>query len=210
MTGESVRVANGVQAALLLDVGLRPLLDLLIRSPRSVGEVASELRLKVQRAHYLVGKLERAGVAEVVEVCPRTGRPVKRYAVPPRWFIPYEATGAETLEAFLDGQILPRVERFTHLGVGLLRELDDCWGFWLEQGEEGSNLSMGTPTRKGYELFGGDEPFLLNIGGLRLTREQAGEFKRRLLAVMEEFQTQDDPDAPTHTVALMLVRGDVG
>lgn len=134
MSGEPERVANSAQAALLLDVGLRPLLDLLIQRPRSVGEVAQSLGVSVQRAHYLVGKLERVGVAEVVEVCPRAGRAVKRYRVLSRWFIPYEATGAETLEAFLDGQILPRVERFTHLSVGRFRELDDRWGFWLERG----------------------------------------------------------------------------
>lgn len=210
MSGEPVRVANSAQAALLLDVGLRPLLDLLMRSPHSAGEVAAKLALNIQRAHYLIGKLERAGVAEIVEVRARAGRAIKCYAVPPRWFIPYEATGAETLEAFMGAQILPRMERFTGLSVGLLRELGDHWGFWLEQGEEGSSLSMGTPTRRGYELFAGDEPFLLNIGGLHLTREQASDFKRRLLTVMEEFQAQDNPEAPTYTVALMLVRGDVG
>lgn len=209
MSGEPVRVANQVQAALLLDVKLRPLLDLLLRHPCSPGEAARRLAVSVQRAHYLVGKLERAGVAEVVEVCPRNGRPIKRYAVPPRWFIPYEVTGAETLEAFLDGQILPRIEQFTHLSIGLLRELDDRWGFWLEQDEEGSILSMGTPGRKGYELFARDEPFLLNIGGLRLNREQAKELKRRLLAVAEEFQALDSAEAPTYTFALMLARGEV-
>ncbi|GBF07665.1 hypothetical protein DAERI_160043 [Deinococcus aerius] len=210
MPDEPVRVANSAQAALLLDVGLRPMLDLLMRAPHSASEVAAKLGLNIQRAHYLAHKLERAGVAEVVEVRPRAGRAIRCYAVLPRWFIPYEATGAETLEAFMCAQILPRMERFTGLSVGLLRELGDHWGFWLEQGEEGSSLSMGTPTRRGYELFAGDEPFLLNIGGLHLTREQASDLKRRLESVLEEFQAQDSPQAPTYTVALMLARGDVG
>ncbi|MEF2277058.1 ArsR family transcriptional regulator [Deinococcus sp. YIM 134068] len=203
-------MADSTQAALLLDVELRPLLSLLMQSPHTASEAAAGLAVNLQRAHYLLGKLERAAIAEVVEVRPRAGRAVKRYGVPPRWFIPYEVTGAETLEAFLGGQILPRVERFTRLSIGLLRDADDRWGFWLEQGEEGSTLSMGSPSRRGNEVFDQDEPFLLNIGSLRLTREQAGDLKRRLLTVLEEFQMQDTPEAPLHTVALMLVRGDVG
>ena len=207
MSGEAPRVADSTQAALLLDVGLRPLLSLLMRSPHTASEAAAGLAVNLQRAHYLLGKLERA---EVVEVRPRAGRAVKRYGVPPRGFIPYEVTGAETLEAFLAAQILPRVERLTRLGVQLLHENGDCWGYWLEQGEVSSTLRMGDPDGAAEALFGGDEPFLLNIGGIRLTREQASDLKRRLLAVVEEFQIQDTPEAPLHTVALMLARGDVG
>lgn len=40
MPDEPVRVANSAQAALLLDVGLRPMLDLLMRAPHSASEVA--------------------------------------------------------------------------------------------------------------------------------------------------------------------------
>lgn len=210
MSGEAARVANAGQAALLLDVALRPLLDLLMRAPHPAGEVATKLGVNIQRAHYLIGKLERAGVAEVAEVRPRSGRGVKCYRVPPRWFVPYEVTGAETLEAFMGAQILPRVEQLTHLGVDHLRDFGDDWGFWLEQGQERGTLSMGTSNGTGNELFGGNEPFLLNIVGLHLTREGASEFGRRLTAVLEEFQAQHSPSAPTYTVALMLVRGDVG
>lgn len=207
MAGDGV--ANAAQAALLLDVTLRPLLGFLMHAPRSAGEVAAHLDMSLQRAHYLLGKLVRAGVAEVASVEARAGRPVRRYRVAPRWFIPYEVTGAETLEAFLAAQILPRMERFVQLSTHLLREHQPTWGYWLEQGPETSNLRMGDLGGTADALFTGDEPFLLNIGNNRLSRARAAELKRRLLAVLEEFSEEETAGAPEYTIGVMLVRGGV-
>ncbi|GAA5533809.1 winged helix-turn-helix domain-containing protein [Deinococcus aluminii] len=207
MTGH--QVANAAQAALLLDVTLRPLLGFLMHAPRSASEVAAHLDVNLQRAHYLLGKLVRAGVAEVVNVQPRAGRAVKWYRVAPRWFIPFEITGAETLEAFLAAQILPRMARFVQLSTNLLREHQPTWGYWLEQGPETSNLRMGDLGGTAEALFVGDEPFLLNIGNNRLSRERAAELKRRLIALLEEFSDLETAGAPEYTIGLMLVRGGV-
>ena len=200
------RTATAEQAALLLDVELRALLSLLMHTPSTAGEVAAHLGLELGRAHYRLTRLARAGVAEVT-THPRAGRALKRYRVAGRWFIPYEVTGAETRAAFVEAQIMPRMERFVGLGIEQLGAAFEHWGYWLEQAGPSTTLHMGDLDREAEDLFEGDEPFLLNIGTLRLTRRQAGELKRRLLAVVNDFGVPSE--GQPYTLGLLLPRGEV-
>lgn len=199
------RLADARQARLLLDVALRPVFSLLMTAPGSARQVAGHLNVDIQRAYYLLRKLERAGIAETV-----TNQPHKCYRVAPRWFIPYEVTRADTLHAFLAAQIMPRIERFVTLGVEVLQRQQPDWGAWLELGPLGSSLRMGDTAGAAHDLFTGAEPFILSIGSVRLSRVQAEVLKRRLIAVMDELEEQNSPDADEYSFALMLVRGDVG
>ncbi|MGY2896616.1 DprA-like winged helix domain-containing protein [Deinococcus sp. UYEF24] len=207
---ETPCVAQAAQAALLLDVRLRPLLALLMHAPRTATDVAERLGMTVKRAHYLLTRLELAGAAQIVAHEPRRGRPLRRYATASRWFIPFEVTGAETVEAFLAEQILPRMAEFTRLSARKLLEHSPDWGYWLERGEHASHLQLGNQHGPAEALFYGAEPFLLNIGTVHLNSEQAGEMKRRMLAVLEEFSALEGPETPAYTIGLLLVRGDVG
>ncbi|WP_425145663.1 ArsR family transcriptional regulator [Deinococcus sp.] len=203
------RIASAEQAALLLDVTLRPLFGLLMNTPSTASEVAASLGLELGRAHYRLTRLARAGVAEVTREA-RAGRALKRYRVAPRWFVPFEVTGAETLEAFVATQIIPRMEEFVELSVRQIGASFGEWGYWLEQHGESSILNMGGPGGAARELFRGDEPFMLNIGTLRLAPQQASALKRRLLALLDEFGLLHEPQQPPYTVALLLARGEVG
>jgi len=198
-------IATAEQAGLLLDVRLRPLLGLLMSGDRSATEVAAQLDTSVQRACYLLGKLTRAGVARQVGLRPRAGRAVRYYSVPPRWFIPFQVTGAETLEQFVEAQILPRMERFVGLSVRQIGLASRDWGYWLD----GGNLQMGDPEGEANDLFQSDEALLLNIGTVRLNREDALALQRGLLTMLQEFVSQADPHDPAYTVGLLMARGEV-
>lgn len=206
---QDTRTANAQQAALLLDVKLHPLLSDLMRGERSASEVAAHLGVSLQRAHYLLGKLVKVGIAEVTCEQRRAGRAVKRYRMAGRWFIPYEVTGAETSEEFASAQLMPRLETLIGYSADVLRERSPHWGFWLEGSVENTSLLIGNEHRPAHELFSGDEPFVLNIGHMHLSRESASELKRRLRAVLKDFETEETPGAPEYTLALMLVRGAV-
>ncbi|WP_407539808.1 helix-turn-helix domain-containing protein [Deinococcus radiomollis] len=219
MPGVPHRTASAEQARLLLDVELRPLLALLMNTPSTASEVAARLGLDIGRAHYRLTRLVRAGVAEVMIAAEttaeagqaaRAGRALKHYRVAGRWFIPYEVTGADTLEAFMGSQIMPRVEGFVRLSVEQIGPAFGQWGYWHEQDGTSSTLRLGDPDGFSRELFEGDEPFLFNIGALNLRREHASELKRRLLALVEEFAEHHDTQEPAYTLGLLLARGDVG
>lgn len=209
-TDPGPQVADAAQAALLLDVRLRPMLSLLMHHPSSATEVAGTLGITVKRAHYLLTRLEQAGIAHVVALETRRGRPIRRYGTAERWFIPFEITGAETLEAFLGEQILPRMAGFVRLSAQRLQEYSPEWGYWLEKGEQASNLRIGDRQGTANDLYFGDEPYLLTVGTAHLSREQASQLKQRLIGVMREFDGLEDPAAPAYTLALLMVRGDVG
>ncbi len=203
----AARVADSRQAALLLDVSLRPLIGVLMGRSCSASEVAHELGLSVQRAHYLLGKLMTAGIAELDSVQPRAGRGVRRFRVGPRWFVPFEATGAETLHAFLAAQIMPRMELFVRLSLRQIGDVHSHWGFWLEHSGTSSSLNLGDPAGRARELFEGDEPFLLNLGTMHLSPQNATELKRRLLAVLEEFQTLEDTGGTAYALGFLFAEG---
>lgn len=203
------QVASSRQAALLLVPDHRPLLNFLMQEARSASEVAHHLDVPLARASYLLGKLQRGGVAFVERVEARAGRPVKRYRVPPRWFIPFEVTAAENLETFSLGQIGPRMERIAAFAAHQLREHQPVWGVWLSQGEEHSDLEIGDAGGPARALFAGDEPLMLTIATLRLAAPQARELKRRMLALLQECAAWEAPDAPEYALSLMLVRGRV-
>ncbi|MFC4427101.1 winged helix-turn-helix domain-containing protein [Deinococcus navajonensis] len=200
-------VATPQQAELLLNTEHRPLLQYLMHGARSATDVAGHLDLPLTRASYLLSKLQRAGVAVVERVEPRAGRPVKRYRVSPRWFIPYDVTEAESLEAFWWGQIRPRMIQIASLAARQAQAYAPVWGLWLSQGEAGSNQEIGDATGPAREIFEGDEPLMLTIAGLRLDEARARRLKRRLLALLQE--ESDAPNAPEYTLSLMLVRGGV-
>ena len=203
------RVATHEQAGLLLDVELRPLLGLLMNAPRTASEVAAQLGLSLHHVHYRLTRLAQVGVAEVA-LEPRAGRALKRYRVADRWFIPYEVTSAETLEAFVATQIVPRIETFVKLSVEQIGLAFGHWGYWHERDGTSSTLRLGDPNGASRELFEGDEPFLFNIGTMSLTREQASELKRRLVGVLENFEPLSGEPGQPYSFGLLMARGDVG
>jgi hypothetical protein len=123
------RTASPAQARELLWPELRPLLGQLMTAERSVSEVAHFLGVPLQRAQYLTRRLEQLGVAQVTSVQPRAGRAVRRDRVAGRWFTPFRATGAETLDAFPDAQILQRVQGYVRRAVAQLSTLTPDWGY---------------------------------------------------------------------------------
>ena len=203
----AARVADPQQARLLLDVSLRLLIGVLMGRSFSASEVARKLSLSGQRAHDLLGKLMTTGIAELDSIQPRVGRFIRRYWVSPRWFVPFEATGAEMLDAFLAAQIMPRMELFVKLSVRQIRDVYSHWGFWLEHSEGSGSLNLGDPAGRARELFEGDEPFLSNLGSMHLSSQNATALKRRLLAVLEEFQALEDVGGTHCALGLLFAKG---
>lgn len=203
---QDVRIATAPQAKLLLNVELRPLLILLMSGPCNVSEAAEQLAITLNRTHYLMTKLEKAGVAVVDHVTARAGRAVKHYTIAPRWFIPFDVTPASTMTESASAQILPRIQQMVNRAIHLVQEnTTQQRGYWLEP----QSLKLGDENGPTEELFQGNQPFLLNIGKMHLSSDQASEFKCRLLALLEEFEGHESPSETPYSIALLLVRGQV-
>jgi len=200
------RVAGASQAAALLAVELRPLVTLLMRRACTVSEVASELGIHLNRAHYLTTKLLRAGVAEVSGIEARSGRGMKRYVVAPHWFVPFDVTDAVTLQDFAGAQLIPRLTQMLDHAVPVFQShAGGRAGYWVEE----ERVAIGDHVGPAEGLFTGDEPFLFDIGQLRLSPERASDLKRRLTALLREFAQNESPAGSPYGIGIMLVRGEV-
>ncbi|RJF72480.1 ArsR family transcriptional regulator [Deinococcus cavernae] len=185
-------------------VQLRPLLMLLMKTPCTVKQLAAELKIDLNRAHYLMTRLEQAGVAVVERLEKRAGRPVKHYSIAPRWFIPFDVTSASTLEDAANAQILPRTRRIVENAIRIAQQhTSGRRGYWLSA----EALNMGDEHGPADALFLGNEPFMLNLGQMNLSRADALRLKQRLAQVFDEFQQLEQPSEPPYTVSIMLVRG---
>lgn len=206
MTGPiSSRATTERQAALLLDPANYRLLDTLMGRACSAGDVARALGEDVRRAHYRLGRLVDAGLVQVVGEEKRAGRPIKRYAMHPNWFVPFELTSAETIEGLLSDQLRPRLERF----VGLLaRDLHETAGVGVrfERGEDGVlNVRLydgGTSARP-------DAPLIANWGRLRLSDVQARSLLRDMQSLLGRYEALADEQAKPYTVGVFLAAGDI-
>jgi hypothetical protein len=91
----------GVARALVRPSGLRQLAPF-IGAPRTVSEVARETGEKPNTVLRRVERLLARGLLEVADERRRAGRPLRRYrATADVFFVPFEATGADDLEAAL-------------------------------------------------------------------------------------------------------------
>lgn len=201
------RWADARQAALLLEVGLRPALDALMREPLSAGELATALGVNLQRAHYLIGKFERAGLAQLASVQPRAGRAIRRWRVHPDWYVPFDVTQAASLTELVQGQLVPRMATFSALIVRHLYHIKPLWGFRVWHHNDAANVSLLAPD--GTTPFDG-RPLLANLGSLTLTPARALALQARVMEIMQEFQDAPAADSRTYSVGVFLTEGDVG
>ncbi|MFC3833710.1 MULTISPECIES: hypothetical protein [Deinococcus] len=78
-------------------------------------------------------------------------------------------------------------------------------GLWVTA----RDLRMGDAAGPAAHLWRGDEPVLPNIGTMRLSRQWACKFRRRLICLFREFEGDDIPGGTSSSMALMFVRSAV-
>lgn len=106
-------VSDAAVAGVLLDARRRRFLAPFFGQPRSVGAAAAELGVRPNSLLYQVGRLQALGLLVVASVEPRAGRAIRRYrAASERFFVPFAATDATTLEALLLDMIQTQQQRF--------------------------------------------------------------------------------------------------
>lgn len=197
-------IANAEQTKFLLDIELWPLLMLLMSKPSTMSEIADQLDLKLNRVHYLIGKLERAKIAQIDREEARAGRSMKYYYIDEGWFIPFENTKEDSLESFICMQTIPRmkylISNATHV---IKRHNNEGLGYWID----GQTLSVGDSHGPFQELFMGEEPFFISFRSVKLNDAKARELKGRIMDIVKEYCQFESSEYPTYTLGLMLVEG---
>ncbi len=203
---ELERSADALQARLLLDARLQPLLTELARlGDASAGDLARTLDRPLSSVHAQLERLLAAGVVDLSGLRARAGRPVRLYHLPLPWRVPFEVTPAATLRELIGSSFELRLrEQLDHLAVAMARA-EGQWEVrvdWMNDQLENSIR----PLRRS------DEPRLGGVVGtgadLRLTPGRALAFKERLNQLLEEFQAVQDDAGERWAITVLLTPQD--
>jgi len=213
------RVDDPAAAKLLTQEGYRAVLGVFLGSERSVGEVATELRLDLDATLYRVRRLHQVGLLEVCATRPRAGRTVKLYrAVHDAWFVPFEALPYADLEETFYELYVGHARVIARAAARALRrsewsgyriEVNDDGRLWMlgvrmdgssfggPAAEAGGNIAGGKSA--GGKIAGGTDAML----ELRLAPEDAMRLNQELVELMRRFTALDrSEEGPANHVLL--------
>ena len=174
-------------------------LDLRYLSPfigqaRLVSSVARELEVPLTTLAYRVKKLLALGLLEVDRVEQRKGSPLTYYrAAADAFFVPFEATDAETLDALLARWEEPWASLFHRSYARALDETGGRWGVQVWRDETGEVRVAPRPQLEpAWNPSAESAPALLDelVLGLRLDNEDAKQLQRDLLHLLQRYSSR--------------------
>jgi DNA-binding transcriptional ArsR family regulator len=148
------------------------MLELLVQRPYTVKQLAAELELAPTKLYYHIKQLEDHELIRVVETQVVSGIIEKTYRARARRF-----SVDETVLQPNKDTILAAVNMVTTMFENTLREIRHSVDAGLMMNEEDE-----------HDLFRGE----VGKHHLRLTKEAAGDFRDRFMALVDEFKALDD------------------
>ncbi|SMB86025.1 hypothetical protein [Deinococcus hopiensis] len=201
----SLTVQTAAAADALLDLRTARILAVFWQEARTVTEAARQLGQDPEELRYRVRRLTALGLLQHTETQARKGRPMKRYRVVAQaYFVPFEVTRHETLEAYL-AQIEGEAAAFVRRNLTwALQRNGEGWGLRLARGEDGeihSKLALSPNEDWGMTESG---PALLSFvyPALKLDLREAKAFQRDLLALFRQYAGK--PGAQTYLCQMVL------
>lgn len=179
----------------------------------TVAQVADELQVAPNKLLYHVKKAEQLGLLKVVDIQRRAGKPIKTYrSSADMYFIPFEATPAETLEASILPLDTDWQARWTHHAAEIMLKSEIPFGLrlWRERvGQQDMVIVKPTPappTPINEDLFQ-QLPILSLWAEFQLTKEESEHLRHDLLELYERYtrlSARHSSTAETHLVHLAI------
>lgn len=210
-SSSALTVTDPEQARLLVHPDHMPIIDVLLGRELSVGAVAGEVNWPLDRVHYRVKKLCRAGLLHVVREEKRAGRPIRVYStVAAAFFIPFTSfTHASLEEKFLrfEQELAHRVVRCE------MRLLHQTFPNLAQVGPRIYRDAQGRATEdlafspgEGVDELGPDYPAMLSEWrGVRLPFSEAKALQAELNALLERYAPSQRPPSGEQVYALRLL-----
>lgn len=176
-----VRVENPEAAAILANPDRLRYLTPFVGTERSVSEAARALEISLNRLKYWIGRFLKLSLIRVSSASDG----VKRYrAVADAFFVPFEATSAETAEALFEQWNAPWQPVYYRNLVRVLAETAQDWGVRVQPSENGLlNVALANGPERNWDFFEADAPPVLDgwITDLQLELEDAKALMREML-----------------------------
>ncbi len=187
-------VSDPEQARLLLDARTRAQLAPFLARPLAVGEAARRAGEKPNTVLRRVQRFLAAGLLEVAETVPRRGRPIRRYrTIADVFFVPFEASAAEDLEAALAEREAWVATVLRRAVVRARREAIGVWGTRIYRDERGRvQVQMAVRPDVDAEPPGPEGPAVLSAwrDALELDYPDAKALQRELFELLQRYQAK--------------------
>lgn len=185
-------VRDAARARLLLDARSRAQLAPFLGRPRSVSEAAQEVGAKPNTVLRRVQRFLDAGLLDVAETVARRGRPVRRYrAIADAFFVPFEASDAEDLEAALADREAWVTALLRRSVVRARRDAIGTWGTRIYLDTRGRvQVQMAVRPDVDAQPPGPDGPAVLSAwrDAIELDYPDAKALQRELFDLLERYQ----------------------
>jgi hypothetical protein len=187
-------VSDPDQARLLLDARTRAQLAPFLARPLAVGEAARAAGEKPNTVLRRVQRFLAAGLLEVAETVPRRGRPLRRYrTIADVFFVPFEASAAEDLEAALAEREAWVAAVLRRAVVRARREAIGVWGTRIYRDDRGRvQVQMAVRPDADAAPPGPEGPAVLSAwrDALELDYPDAKALQRELFELLERYQAK--------------------
>lgn len=185
-------VSDAARARLLLDARSRAQLAPFLGRPRSVSEAARDVGAKPNTVLRRVQRFLDAGLIDVAEIVARRGRPMRRYqAIADVFFVPFEASDAEDLEAALADREAWVTALLRRSVVRARREAIGTWGTRIYRDARGRvQVQMAVRPDVDAQPPGPDGPAVLSAwrDAIELDYPDAKALQRELFDLLERYQ----------------------
>lgn len=163
----------------------------------TVGEAARQSGTLPNTMLARVGRWTRLGLLKLTRTEKRAGKPLRFYrTTADAWFIPFDNTSAETLEAGLARRDSYWENRLRRAVVKAREQQVGSWGTRVYRDSRGRlQMQMAVSPDSNWTSLGSDQPAVLAAwrDGLHLDFEDAKALQRELFELLLRYQRKDGP-----------------
>lgn len=182
-------ISNHEAAKTLTDAAMQHALTPFLNRECTVARAAQELGINPNTLLYRVNKLVGLGLLKLVRQERRTGKPIKVYrSSAAGFFVPFEFTPAETLEAMLMPLEREWHERFVRNTAALMQNGDGLGvRVWCEMGQVIAKPGPPPPTAFDASLLEHLPMLSIWSSSIQLDAEDAQAFRMELLELFSRY-----------------------
>ena len=192
MPGNVVVIRDSALADLLTNPAILKQLEPFLGQESSIGEAARLTGTKPNSMLARVNRWEKLGLLGVTRVKRRSGKPIRYYrTTADAWFIPFDTTSAESLEAGLGERDSYWEDRLRHSVVTAREQQVGTWGTRVYRDPRGRlQFQMAVSPERNWTSLSADQPAVLAAwrDGLYLDFDDAKQLQRELFDLLLRYQ----------------------